>query len=577
MKLRFFCGLMTALIISTTSCKKDEDTTTTQVPQAKELKLESSTAQLSINGKTSIKITDGNGGYTAKSSDEKIVKASINNDVISIEAIKDGSTTVIVSDAKSKTATITVNVWKSIALDKKEVTLKKGEKSTITIQAGEGQYTIASQDANIASASISNNTITIEAIEKGETTITVTDSKSSQTETIKVVVELGFHLEKENITLKVGETQTIAVKNGSEQYLAKSNDENIALADWQAGVQVIGATVGTTKVIVTDNKTKEKLTLNVTVEASNLTLSTNTLNIDKNGGGTFQITHGSGFYTVKSNNTTIVEAEIKKDPTNYYYRVIVTDKKVGNTTLTITDTKTNKTATVNVIVVGTPLALSKESIILEKDASEHVTIFGNNDYSVKSNDNNIASATLEGNKVKITAIGAGNTTITVTDNGNSPAQTKTINVTVNAAITGDNNFVIDAEGTLTEVKNITPELVIPTNVKKIAGTVFSGNKTIEKITMESVVEIEASAFSSSTIREIIIGNKITTIGNGAFRTCTKLERITLKTSTPPTLGSGVFRSSNSNKILFVPKEAINAYKNNNNWSSVFKNNIKEIK
>ena len=299
---------MTALIISTTSCKKDEDTTTTQVPQAKELKLESSTAQLSINGKTSIKITDGNGGYTAKSSDEKIVKASINNDVISIEAIKDGSTTVIVSDAKSKTATITVNVWKSIALDKKEVTLKKGEKSTVIIQAGEGQYTVASQDANIASASISNNTITIEAIGKGETTITVTDSKSSQTETIKVIVELGFHLEKENITLKVGETQTIAVKNGSEQYLAKSNDENIALADWQAGVQVIGATVGSTKVIVTDNKTKEKLTLNVTVEASNLTLSTNTLNIDKNGGGTFQITHGSGFYTVKSNNTTIVEA-----------------------------------------------------------------------------------------------------------------------------------------------------------------------------------------------------------------------------------------------------------------------------
>ena len=127
MKLRFFCGLMTALIISTTSCKKDEDTTTTQVPQAKELKLESSTAQLSINGKASIKITDGNGGYTAKSSDEKIVKTSINNDVISIEAIKDGSTTVIVSDAKSKTATITVNVWKSIALDKKLATDEKEE------------------------------------------------------------------------------------------------------------------------------------------------------------------------------------------------------------------------------------------------------------------------------------------------------------------------------------------------------------------------------------------------------------------------------------------------------------------
>ena len=421
MKSHLFYGLMTALIISTTSCKKDEDVPTTQVPekkeQIKELKLESSTVQLSINGKASIKITDGNGGYTAKSSDEKTVKASVNNDAISIEAIKEGSTSVIVSDAKSKTATITVNVWKSITLDKKEVTLKKGERSTVTIQAGEGQYTATSQDANIASATISNSIITIEAIKKGETTITVTDSKSSQTETIKV------------------------------------------------------------------------------------------------------------------------------------------------------------------IVVGTPLTLSKESVTLKKEATEYVNITsGNNNYSVNSNNNGIATATLEGNKVKITAVEAGETTITVTDNGESPAQTKTIAVTVNGNESKiiDNNFVIDAEGTLTEVKNITPELVIPAGIKKIGGGLFRGNKVIKKITMESIVEIEGAAFLNASIEEVIIGDKIKNIGANSFYLCNKLTKFVIKASTPPTTDPSSITTFNSNKTLFVPKGAINTYKNNKFWKENFRERIQEI-
>ena len=420
MKSHLFYGLMTALIISTTSCKKDEDVPTTQVPekkeQIKELKLESSTVQLSINGKASIKITDGNGGYTAKSSDEKTVKASVNNDVISIEAIKEGSTTVIVSDAKSKTATITVNVWKSITLDKKEVTLKKGERSTVTIQAGEGQYTATSQDANIASATISNSIITIEAIKKGETTITVTDSKSSQTETIKV------------------------------------------------------------------------------------------------------------------------------------------------------------------IVVGTPLTLSKESVTLKKEASEYVNITsGNNNYSVNSNNNGIATATLEGNKVKITAVEAGETTITVTDNGESPAQTKTIAVTVNGNESKiiDNNFVIDAEGTLTEVKNITPELVIPAGIKKIGGALFRGNKVIKKITMESIVEIEGAAFLNTSIEEVIIGDKIKNIGATSFGYCRKLTKFVIKASTPPTTDPSSFFFSNGSKNLIVPAGTKDKYSNTGIWKANFKN-IQEI-
>ncbi|MDO4880869.1 MAG: leucine-rich repeat domain-containing protein [Capnocytophaga sp.] len=580
-KLRLFCGLMTAFILSTVSCNKSEDSPVQEVPATKELKLESTETQLSIKGTTTIKITDGNGEYTAKSSDETIAKASIKDNAVTIEAVKDGSATVTISDAKNQTATIAVSVWKSIALDKKEVQVIKGATAEVNILSGEGTYSVSSNNDATATASVSGNTITITAVESGEATITVTDSKSSQTETIKVVVELGFHLEKEAITLKVGETQTIAAKNGSEQYLVKADSETIALAEWQAGVKVTGATVGTTNVIVTDNKTKETLTLKVTVEASDLTLSTNAIEVDKNGGGTFQINKGSGKYTITSSNAAVATAEIRKDPTNYYYSVIITDHKVGTTTLTITDTETNKTATVSVTVKGTILALGKDNVTLEIGNTETINIFGNEDYTASSSAESIATAIIENKRVKITAVAAGSATITITDNGSSPAQTKTISVTVNAPVTNDNNFVVDENGVLTKVKNITAELVIPSNVKKISSNLFSGNKIIEKITMESVEEIEDFAFANSNVKEVILGDKIKILGTGAFRICRELESVTIKTATPPTLngGAGVFRSSKATRKLIVPKGAAETYKADNNWKSSFSQgkNIEEAK
>lgn len=69
-----------------------------------------------------------------------------------------------------------------------ELSLVKGNSGTVEITSGNDSYTVESSDPSVATATLSGNTITIEALKAGQTTITVTDTQSSQTATIAVTV-----------------------------------------------------------------------------------------------------------------------------------------------------------------------------------------------------------------------------------------------------------------------------------------------------------------------------------------------------------------------------------------------------
>jgi len=56
---------------------------------------------------------------------------------------------------------------------------------------------------------------------------------------------------------------------------------------------------------------------------------------------------------------------------------------------------------------------------------------------------------------------------------------------------------------------------------------------------------------------------MTSIGDQAFYNCNKLTSITCLATTPPTLGSNVFYSTN-NCPIYVPSGSVNAYKSS--WS-----------
>ena len=67
----------------------------------------------------------------------------------------------------------------------------------------------------------------------------------------------------------------------------------------------------------------------------------------------------------------------------------------------------------------------------------------------------------------------------------------------------------------------------------------------------------------SNLASITIGSGVTSIGNGTFRSCSKLTSITIEATTPPTLGSGVFDMIASGFKIYVPN--VNTYYYANGW------------
>ena len=72
-------------------------------------------------------------------------------------------------------------------------------------------------------------------------------------------------------------------------------------------------------------------------------------------------------------------------------------------------------------------------------------------------------------------------------------------------------------------------------------------------------------FICKGLKSIIIDENIVAIDQDAFWSCNKLEYVIIKSSTPPTLGSGAFEDTN-NCPIYVPSGSVQAYKTASGWS-----------
>lgn len=94
-------------------------------------------------------------------------------------------TLIACSENKSSIPAVNLKLNKSI------VTFKREEAVVVTIESGNGGYTVTTEDEKIATASVNENIVTIKAVSEGMTTITVTD-KQKKTAHINVNVVVAY-------------------------------------------------------------------------------------------------------------------------------------------------------------------------------------------------------------------------------------------------------------------------------------------------------------------------------------------------------------------------------------------------
>ena len=186
MKISKFFKITAAMLacvfaISVTSCDNDDE------PKDPQLKFDPANVAVAPGATATVTINGGTAPYTVASSDDKIATASVNDNTITITGVEEGTTTIVVTDAKSLKGEIAVSV-SGLGFDKPALSIDVDADETVTVTGGESPYIATVENQEIATASVTDDKVVVKGLKAGTTSITVTD-KNKKTGTISVTVK----------------------------------------------------------------------------------------------------------------------------------------------------------------------------------------------------------------------------------------------------------------------------------------------------------------------------------------------------------------------------------------------------
>lgn len=223
------------------------------------------TVSVGVNGTATV---TANKKITVKEiANDTIANATISEDgkTLTITGKEAGTTTITVTDGTmEKQISVTVSVEPTLNLDIEPKSIQVGETATLTPSMSDGSdcsgvtYSIT---ANTDVVSISGNTVTGSKV--GTATIVAErNGKTSNPVTI-TVTEPPLSLDKDNVTVSVGDTATIQANRTVT--ISQDPDANIATASVSGkNITVTGVAAGLTSFKVEDSDGQEK-TVSVTV------------------------------------------------------------------------------------------------------------------------------------------------------------------------------------------------------------------------------------------------------------------------------------------------------------------------
>lgn len=208
-----------ATLALTASCSSDNDDTDKEVTglynevNFPAITLDQEEFDVVVYSSRTVNITEGGGNYRVISSKPSIVSATIEGNAIALEGKDYGEASVIITDGNNQAIHLSVfSHYEAMKLSEEVVDaqIKLGNTGKFTMQVLEGNpgYTVASDNSDIADATISGNDITISLKKEGTANLTVTDAFGlEQSVVVNVTSTVIPYTEEELTAIKDDDTQ----------------------------------------------------------------------------------------------------------------------------------------------------------------------------------------------------------------------------------------------------------------------------------------------------------------------------------------------------------------------------------
>lgn len=137
-----------------------------------------------------------------------------------------------------------------------KVEVAPGATAKFTVSNGTQPYTAKSGDTTVAVTTVSKDTVKVTGLKEGKTAVLVTDnSKQTVTVTVEVSKNAGKQLsvDKTSLSVGVGKTSVVTIKDGTAPYTATVKDTKIAKAELKdKKLTVQGVAKGSTTITIAD-------------------------------------------------------------------------------------------------------------------------------------------------------------------------------------------------------------------------------------------------------------------------------------------------------------------------------------
>ena len=530
------------VLVKDNKSKEEVFVEVTVTEKIKEFSLSPTMLNLTVE-ETAIVIIEGNGEYEIPTNSYVSLTLSNDKKKLSVKGIKAGETQVEIKDKKAnKSLTLTVKVvqvappMKEFSLSQQQLTLKVGEEKTIAIQ-GNDIYELGTSQMAQCTLSSDKKTLTVKAIKAGEETLKIKDVTANKELMVQLVVLKKLKVTPTSVSLKVGETQSVAIEGNGDYVVINGQYASGSLSENKETLQIHGKAVGNGKVLVKDNKSKEEVEVMVTVAENLKEFSITPISITLNEEETKTVRiKGNGDYEIT--NDEYAEAMYNEEKAE---ELQVYGKQPGKGKIKILDKKSGKEIFLQVTVKEDlkEFEIDPERLNIKIGETATVNIMGNNDYTIGTSP--YFSTKLSNNKEQliIKGIKEGSGTITIKDNKANKTLQLTVAVTAvlkpfriepsridfkvgetrSVALEGNGQYEFGTSS-LVEVLSSTEHLVIFRAKKEGTGVVtikdVKADKTLD-LTVKVTKALVPFSISPSTIRVKVGETKTVSItGNGKY-------------------------------------------------------------